>query len=176
MAGLVLALQINYPSLQMQRERINAHAQAALMMAGILFAAGAFTGIMKDSGMLDAMAKSAIGLVPAGSGRHLPFFTALVSMPLSVLFDPDSFYFGVLPVLAQTAAKFGVPPVQMAQAAMLGMHTTGFPVSPLTPAPFLLVGLVGIEFREHQKFTLPFLLAATLFMTAVAVGLGIFPI
>ena len=176
MAGLVLALQINYPSLQMQRERINAHAQAALMMAGILFAAGAFTGIMKDSGMLDAMAKSAIGLVPAGSGRHLPFFTALVSMPLSVLFDPDSFYFGVLPVLAQTAAKFGVPPVQMAQAAMLGMHTTGFPVSPLTPAPFLLVGLAGIEFREHQKFTLPFLLAATLFMTAVAVGLGIFPI
>jgi CitMHS family citrate-Mg2+:H+ or citrate-Ca2+:H+ symporter len=176
MTGLVLALQINYPDLQMQRERINAHAQAALMMAGILFAAGAFTGIMKDSGMLDAMAKSAIGLVPAGSGRHLPFFTALVSMPLSVLFDPDSFYFGVLPVLAQTAAKFGVPPVQMAQAAMLGMHTTGFPVSPLTPAPFLLVGLAGIEFREHQKFTLPFLLAATLFMTLVSVGLGIFPI
>jgi citrate-Mg2+:H+ or citrate-Ca2+:H+ symporter, CitMHS family len=176
MAGLVLALQINYPDLQMQRERINAHAQAALMMAGILFAAGAFTGIMKESGMLDAMAKSAGGLVPAGSGRHLPFVMALVSMPLSVLFDPDSFYFGVLPVLAQTAAKFGVAPVQMAQAAMLGMHTTGFPVSPLTPAPFLLVGLAGIEFREHQKFTLPFLLAATVFMTVVSVGLGIFPI
>jgi CitMHS family citrate-Mg2+:H+ or citrate-Ca2+:H+ symporter len=100
----------------------------------------------------------------------------LVSMPLSVLFDPDSFYFGVLPVVAQTAAKFGVAPVQMAQAAMVGMHTTGFPVSPLTPAPFLLVGLAGIDFREHQKFTLPFLLGASIWMTLVCVVLGIFPI
>jgi CitMHS family citrate-Mg2+:H+ or citrate-Ca2+:H+ symporter len=176
MVGVVLALQINYPNPKMQRERVNAHAQAALMMAGILFAAGAFTGIMKDSGMLDAMAKSAIGLTPAGAGRHLPFALALVSMPLSVLFDPDSFYFGVLPLLSQAAAKFGVPPVQMAQAAMAGLHTTGFPVSPLTPAPFLLVGLAGIEFREHQRFSLPFLLAASLWMTLACVAIGIFPI
>jgi CitMHS family citrate-Mg2+:H+ or citrate-Ca2+:H+ symporter len=97
-------------------------------------------------------------------------------MPLSVLFDPDSFYFGVLPVVAQTAAKFGVAPVQMAQAAMVGMHTTGFPVSPLTPAPFLLVGLAGIEFRDHQKFTLPFLLGASIWMTVVCVVLGIFAV
>ncbi len=176
MVGVVLALQINYPGLDAQRERINAHAQAALMMAGILFAAGAFTGIMKDSGMLDAMAKSAIRFAPPGAGRHLPFVLGLVSMPLSVLFDPDSFYFGVLPVLTQTAAKFGVAPVQMAQAAMVGMHTTGFPVSPLTPAPFLLVGLAGIEFRDHQKFTLPFLLAASVCMTLVCVTIGIFPV
>ena len=176
MVGVVLALQLNYPDLRMQRERIDAHAQAALLMAGILFAAGAFTGIMKDSGMLDAMAKSAVALVPPGAGKHLPFVLGLVSMPLSVLFDPDSFYFGVLPVLAQTAAKFGVAPVQMAQAAMVGMHTTGFPVSPLTPAPFLLVGLAGVEFREHQKFTLPFLLGASVWMTVVCVALGIFPI
>ena len=176
MVGVVLALQLNYPDLRMQRDRIDAHAQAALLMAGILFAAGAFTGIMKDSGMLDAMAKSAVALVPPGTGKHLPFLMGLVSMPLSVVFDPDSFYFGVLPVVAQTAAKFGVAPVQMAQAAMVGMHTTGFPVSPLTPAPFLLVGLAGIEFREHQKFTLPFLLGASIWMTVVCVALGIFPV
>jgi citrate-Mg2+:H+ or citrate-Ca2+:H+ symporter, CitMHS family len=176
MVGVVMALQINYPNPKTQRERINAHAEAALMMAGILFAAGAFTGIMKDSGMLDAMAKSAIGLTPAGTGRHLPFALGLISMPLSVLFDPDSFYFGVLPVLSQTAAKFGVPPVQMAQSAMMGLHTTGFPVSPLTPAPFLLVGLAGIEFREHQRFCWPYLLGASVCMTLASVAIGIFPI
>lgn len=175
MAGVVLALQINYPGLEMQRQRIDAHARAALMMAGILFAAGAFTGIMKDSGMLDAMAGSAVALTPPGAGRHLPFILGIVSMPLSLLFDPDSFYFGVLPVLARAAAKFGVAPLQMAQAAIVGMHTTGFPVSPLTPAPFLLVGLAGIEFREHQKFTLPFLLAASVCMAIICVIVGAFP-
>jgi len=176
MVGVVLALQINYPSLRVQRERIDAHSQAALMMAGIILAAGAFSGIMKDSGMLDAMAKSAVAFAPTGAARHLPFTLGLVSMPLSVLFDPDSFYFGMLPVLSQTAARFGVQPVQMAQGALLGLHTTGFPVSPLTPAPFLLVGLAGLEFREHQKFTFPFLLAASVVMTVVAVAIGIFPV
>ena len=36
------------------RARVDAHAREALMMASILFAAGAFTGIMKESGMLAA--------------------------------------------------------------------------------------------------------------------------
>ncbi len=52
MVGVVLALAINYPGARMQRERIDAHARTALMMAGVLFAAGAFTGILRESGML----------------------------------------------------------------------------------------------------------------------------
>lgn len=175
MAGVVLALQINFPNLGMQRQRIDAHARAALMMAGILFAAGAFTGIMKESGMLSAMAKSAVALAPGSAARHLPFVLGIISMPLSLVFDPDSYYFGVLPVLAEAGKMFNVPPVQMAQASVLGQMTTGFPVSPLTPATFLIVGLAGVEFREHQKFTIPFLLGASLLMTAVCVAIGIFP-
>ncbi|WP_262360503.1 CitMHS family transporter [Citrobacter freundii complex sp. CFNIH2] len=51
MIALTLALMINYPNVEMQKERINAHAKAALMMASILFAAGAFTGIMGGAGI-----------------------------------------------------------------------------------------------------------------------------
>jgi CitMHS family citrate-Mg2+:H+ or citrate-Ca2+:H+ symporter len=176
MLGLVLALWINYPEIGMQRQRIDAHARAALMMAGILFAAGSFTGILKESGMLGAMAKAAVAAAPPGFAPHLPIALALVSMPLSLLFDPDSFYFGVLPVLAETAHTFGVPPVQMAQAAVLGLHTTGFPITPLTPATFLLVGLAGIELREHQKFSFPFLFGASVLMTLVALVVRVFPV
>jgi len=176
MVGLVIALWINYPDLKIQRKRLDAHARAALLMAAILLAAGAFTGIMKESGMLSAMTKAAIGVVPRWIAPHLPFVLGLVAMPLSLMFDPDSFYFGVLPVLADVANGFGIPGVRMAQAAVLGQMTTGFPVSPLTPATFLIVGLAGVELRDHQKFSFPFLLAASVLMTLVCVIIRVFPL
>lgn len=176
MLGLVAALWINYPDLKMQRERIAAHAHAALTMAAILFAAGAFTGIMKESGMLSAMAGTAVAVTPHRLAPHLPFALGLLSMPLSLLFDPDSFYFGVLPVLTESARTMGIPPVQIAQAAVLGQMTTGFPVSPLTPATFLIVGLAGVELRDHQKFSIPFLFGASVLMTLVCVAMRLFPL
>jgi CitMHS family citrate-Mg2+:H+ or citrate-Ca2+:H+ symporter len=174
MLGTAVALTINYPDPAQQRQRIDAHANAALMMAAILLAAGAFTGIMKESGMLTAMANAAVGAIPPRLAPHIPVALAIVSMPLSLLFDPDSFYLGVLPVIAQVAGHHGVPAAHVGQAALLGQMTTGFPVSPLTPATFLVVGLTGIELGEHQRFTGPLLFAATLVMTAAAVAFGVF--
>jgi len=176
MLGTAVALVVNYPAAEQQRARIEAHAKAALMMAAILLAAGAFTGILKGSGMLSAMATSAVRALPPAMARHLPFFLALVSMPLSLLFDPDSFYLGVLPILVEVGKTLGVPPIQMGQAALLGEMTTGFPVSPLTPATFLVVGLSGIELGEHQRFTAPWLFAASVVMTIAAVLCGVFPL
>ena len=144
------------------------------MMASVLLAAGVFTGVMQGSGMLTAMAREAVGYVPPAMAHHIPLVLGLVSMPLSLLFDPDSFYLGLLPVIAEVAGHFGIPAVQVGQAALLGQMTTGFPVSPLTPATFLLVGLTGIELGEHQRFTAPLLFAATLVMTAAAVAFGVF--
>jgi CitMHS family citrate-Mg2+:H+ or citrate-Ca2+:H+ symporter len=97
-------------------------------------------------------------------------------MPLSMLFDPDSFYFGVLPVVAGTAATFGVAPLHVAQAALLGQMTTGFPISPLTPATFLVAGLSGIELGSHQRFSFLPLLITSVLMTIAAILFGVLPL
>ena len=50
--------------------------------------------------------------------------------------------------------------------------TTGFPVSPLTPATFLLVGLADVDLADHQRRTIPYAFAITLIMTLAALATG----
>lgn len=176
MVGAALALAINYRSSAQQRARVEAHARPALSMAAILFAAGAFTGVLTGTGALNAMATALVSVVPPSWGSHVPFLMSLVAMPLSMVFDPDSFYFGVLPVIAQMHGQLGGAPVQVAQAALVGQMTAGFPVSPLTPATFLVAGLTGLELSAHQRFSFRYLYLASLCMACAAVVFGVFPL
>jgi CitMHS family citrate-Mg2+:H+ or citrate-Ca2+:H+ symporter len=176
MVAFALALLINFPKVDEQKKRIDAHAKEAMLMASILFAAGCFTGILKGSGMMEAMAGTVQTILPEELGRQLPLLTGLVAMPASMLFDPDSFYFGILPLLSSTATNFGASALEVGQAAILGQMTTGFPVSPLTGSTFLLVGLAGVELGDHQKKTIPLAFLVTLVMLLVSVLLGVISI
>lgn len=176
MLAFALALLVNYPKVEEQKKRIDAHAKEAMLMASILFAAGCFTGILKGTGMMEAMAGNVQDILPEQLGRQLPLITGLLSMPASLLFDPDSFYFGILPLLASTAGHFGVSSLEVGQAAIMGQMTTGFPISPLTGSTFLLIGLAGVDLGEHQKKTIPLAFLVTLVILTVSVLMGIISI
>jgi CitMHS family citrate-Mg2+:H+ or citrate-Ca2+:H+ symporter len=172
LVATAVAVLVNAPDAARQRECLTAHGSAAMLMVTTVFAAGLFTGVLKGSGMLDAVARGLVASLPDWSLRHLPVVVSLTSMPLSLAFDPDSFYFGVLPVLAQASEAAGGQAVEVGRAALLGQMTTGFPVSPLTPATFLLVGLAGVDLGDHQRRTIPYAFAVSVVMTLVALATG----
>ncbi|MCC2258192.1 citrate:proton symporter [Intestinimonas aquisgranensis] len=172
MVFYVLATLINYPKVSDSKARVDAHAKDCLMMCSVLFAAGCFTGIMTGTGMITEMANALVSVIPNSLGKFFPLIVGIIGMPASLLFDPDSFYYGVLPVLAQTAEGFGVLAADVGRAAFLGQMTVGFPVSPLTASTFLLVGLSGVDLGEHQKKTIPFAWIVSLVMVFVAILIG----
>jgi CitMHS family citrate-Mg2+:H+ or citrate-Ca2+:H+ symporter len=167
-----IALVVNYPDVREQRQRLTAHGSASMEMVTTVLAAGVFTGIMTKSGMLMAMANGMVALVPSSMLGHLPIVVAFTSMPLSLVFDPDSFYFGVLPVLANAAEHAGSSAIEVGRASLLGQMTTGFPVSPLTPSTFLLVGLADVDLADHQRRTIPYAFGITLLMALAAIMTG----
>ncbi len=166
--GFAVALLVNYPSWEAQRERLVAHADSVVTVTTMIFAAGIFTGILQGTGMIEAMATSLVAVVPNALAPYLPQVVAVASMPLSLAFTPDAFYFGMLPVFAQTAEALGHEGVEVGRAAILGQMTTGFPLSPLTASTFILIGLSGVTLGAHQRFIFKWAFATTLIMAAVA--------
>lgn len=171
--GVPLALMLNYREVAMQQKRIEAHAKGAIYTSSVIFSAGIFTGILTGTGMIEAMATTLANSIPDSLGGSLPILLAFLSMPLSLLFDPDSFYFGVLPVLSSTVEAFGIDPMTMAHAALLGQMTVGFAVSPLTGSTFLLIGLTGVDLGDLQKKAIPLAFGISAVMAIAALLFGL---
>ncbi|WP_327348179.1 citrate:proton symporter [Streptomyces europaeiscabiei] len=174
--GFAIALLVNHPTWEQQQALLDKHAKSVVLVTTMIFAAGVLTGILSGTRMIDEMAETLVSVVPDSFGSHLPVAVAVTGMPLSLVFTPDAYYFGVLPVLAETAQGFGTDPAEVARAAILGQMTTGFPLSPLTASTFILVGMSGVSLGEHQRFIFRWAFATTLVMTVAALLTGAFPL
>ena len=86
-----VALVVNYPDPHQQRDKLTDHGSSAMVMVTTVMAAGLFTGIMTNTGMLTAMARGMVAMLPSAALEHLPVVVAVASMPMSLAFDPDSF-------------------------------------------------------------------------------------
>jgi CitMHS family citrate-Mg2+:H+ or citrate-Ca2+:H+ symporter len=176
LVGVVVALVVNYAGLTRQTARIEAHAKGAMLMATTLLAAGVFLGILEGSGMIEAMATTAANALPDGAAPALPLLVGLLGVPLSLVFGPDPYYFGVLPVLIGVGEQAGISGADLAQASMLGEETVGFPISPLTGSFYLLVGLAGVDIGKHIRHLIGWAWLVSVVMLVVAVATGVIPL
>ncbi|MDM5332183.1 citrate:proton symporter [Ureibacillus composti] len=173
--GFVLALLVNFPNPKEQQKMILNHANSFVTICTLVFVSGIFIGVFTGTGMMEEMAASIVSVIPDWIGSHLAILVALTSIPMGLVFSPDVYYFGILPIISETATSFGISPAEIGRAALLGHSTTGFPLSPLVPATFILVGLVGVEFGDHQKFLFKWAYGTTIVMTIAAVLIGVIP-
>ncbi len=173
MLAFAIALIVNYPNIDAQKARIEAHAGNVLAVVSLIFAAGIFTGILSGTGMVEGMSRSVVAVIPPALGPYMAPITAALSLPFTFFISNDAFYFGVLPILSEAAGHYGIAPVEIARASLIGQpfHL----MSPLVPSTYLLVTLAGVELADHQRFTAKWAVALGLVMSVVGVATLAFP-
>ena len=151
MVGCALGILVNYRGKKLQNSIIKSHASAGLSMASTILCAGVFLGVLSKSGIMEKMAIMMASVIPASLGRFLPVIIGVLSVPLALLFDTDSYFYGLLPVLISVGNQFGVNPAHIAIAMVVCRNCATF-ISPVTPATYLGIGLAGVEIKDHIKY------------------------
>ncbi len=204
MLGVALALFVNYgATAKMHKKIINLHAGPALMMCSTLMGAAVLMGVLTTSfnyqldeagqvvGLVAASAKSTAaadipsvvrclaGLVtsvlPAAIGQNLPLVIGILSVPLALAFDTDSYFYGMLPVIIAIGADFGVEALPLAVAMVVCRNCATF-ISPMVPATLLGTGLADVDIKDHIKANFLYVWGFSIICMAFAVAIGLLPL
>ena len=164
---------INYPTLADQRARLEANTPDAASVAMVVIAAGIFMGILSGTGMDSAIANSLATIIPSSMGRYWGLIVALLSAPGTFFLSNDAFYYGVLPVLAETGATYGFTPLQMGYASLMGQafHL----LSPLVPFIYVLLRLTDVDMGQWQRKSLLWALGIFVIYVVVGILFGLMP-
>ncbi len=197
MLGLSLALFVNYGlSAKMHKKLINLHAGPALMMCSTLMGAAVLMGILTTSLGADGKAIGAkvmelpadaipsvvrclAGIVsdilPAALGQHLPLIIGILSVPLALAFDTDSYFYGMLPVMIGIGQAFGVNALPIAVAMVVCRNCATF-ISPMVPATLLGTGLAEVDIKDHIKASFLYVWGFSILCMIFAAIVGIMPL
>ena len=197
MLGLSLALFVNYGfTAKMHKKIINLHAGPALMMCSTLMGAAILMGILTTSIGADGKAISAkvmelpsdaipsvvrclagivSAILPAALGQHLPLIIGILSVPLALAFDTDSYFYGMLPVMIGIGQAFGVNALPIAIAMVVCRNCATF-ISPMVPATLLGTGLAEVDIKDHIKASFLYVWGFSIICMIFASIVGIMPL
>lgn len=156
--ALSLCLPINYGfNFSKHKEAIDRHAKSAILMSSILFAAGIFTGIVDKSNMISNMSIAVANIIPQSFGQFFGYITGILGLTVGIATSPDSFYFGIMPVMVGVGERFGLDPAMLGRVALIARNAI-WPVSPLSAAVYLLIGLGEVDLGDHIRYSYKYLL------------------
>lgn len=181
--GVAAAILVNYPGAKLQKQVINSHAAPALMMCSTLMGAAVLMGVLVKSvtvndvevaSVVTCMSNLIKMVLPAFLGRHLPLVIGILSVPLALAFDTDSYFYGMLPVMIGIGEGFGIAALPIAVAMVVCRNCATF-ISPMVPATLLGVGLADVDIKDHIKASFMYVWGFSILCMAVAIIFGIMP-
>ena len=197
MLGVSIALFVNYGfTAKMHKKIINLHAGPALMMCSTLMGAAVLMGVLTSSlgpdgkvlsakvmvleaGSIPSVVRCLAGIVssilPAALGQHLPIVIGVLSVPLALAFDTDSYFYGMLPVIIGIGQAFGVQALPIAVAMVVCRNCATF-ISPMVPATLLGTGLAEVDIKDHIKASFMYVWGFSILCMLVAVVFHIMPL
>ncbi len=194
MLGVAAALLVNYTPIKLQKKMINRHAGPALMMCSTLMGAAVLMGVlvygfnadgaaviakpgveMMRTSVVSNMAGIISMILPAALGQHLPLVIGILSVPLALCFDTDSYFYGMLPVMIAIGSSFGVEAFPIAVAMVVCRNCATF-ISPMVPATLLGIGLADVDIKDHIKACFGYVWVFSILCMLFAVMLGILPL
>lgn len=200
MLGVAIALFVNYGfDAKMHKKLINLHAGPALTMCSTLMGAAVLMGVlttsftMSDSGVLTAASAKASAdslavlsvvrclanlikaILPTFLGQHLAIVIGILSVPLALAFDTDSYFYGMLPVIIGIGESFGVSALPIAVAMVVCRNCATF-ISPMVPATLLGVGLADVDIKDHIKASFLWVWGFSILCMIFAIIIGIMPL
>ncbi|MDL2300982.1 citrate:proton symporter [Lachnospiraceae bacterium OttesenSCG-928-D06] len=174
MIALAIGMIINYPSQKAQQERLKAHATNALTMAFTVVASGALIGIMSKSPMLDAMTQIVLSFMPQSMASHLHVLFAAINSPLSMVIQGDALVFGILPIVNQIVAGYGIPAAAVGAAFLITFGPAIY-IMPMTAATYMGLGFAEVDLKDHIIFSYKWAFVLSVIMLAFVVIVGIIP-
>ena len=180
MIGVAIAILVNYPGAKMQKKIINLHSGPALMMCSTLMGAAVLMGILvKDiegvNSVITCMSNLISSILPTALGQHLPLVIGILSVPLALAFDTDSYFYGMLPVMIGIGEGFGVGAMPIAVAMVVCRNCATF-ISPMVPATLLGVGLADVDIKDHIKNSFLWVWTFSIICMLIGVIVGIIPL
>ena len=204
MIGVAIALFVNYGfTAKMHKKIINLHAGPALMMCSTLMGAAVLMGILTSSlqvkledgkevwsvisaevttlpaDSLPSVVRCLAGIVsdilPSFLGQNLPLVIGILSVPLALAFDTDSYFYGMLPVIIAIGQSFGVDAVKVAVAMVVCRNCATF-ISPMVPATLLGTGLAEVDIKDHIKASFMYVWIFSILCMVFAIIWGIMPL
>lgn len=185
MLGVAAAILVNYGlDAKMHKKIINLHAGPALMMCSTLMGAAVLMGVLVKSvtvndvevaSVVTCMADLIKMVLPAFLGRHLPLVIGILSVPLALAFDTDSYFYGMLPVMIGIGEGFGIAALPIAVAMVVCRNCATF-ISPMVPATLLGVGLADVDIKDHIKNSFLYVWGFSILCMIFAIIVGIMPL